>query len=173
LPAALFATLGANFEAALFATIGDNFAAALFATLGANFEAALFATLGANFEAALFATLRANFEAALLETTGLAVVVLLAMRAFLVAVMLLISDFFSMLIWFSISVAEFFDLDALTAGSLVCPALSAIPICKSHAKPHSAQNAGRLPVSLNHFSKIQELFFMGGAVFSARVLPQG
>jgi hypothetical protein len=42
----------------------------------------------------------AFFEAVLLETSGLPVV-LLAIRAFLVAVMLLISDFFSMLIVFS------------------------------------------------------------------------
>jgi hypothetical protein len=60
----------------------------------------------------------------LLKLTGLTVW-LLAMMAFLVAVMLLIRDFFSMLIDL-ISSAEFFSLHALTAGIFPRPALSAI-----------------------------------------------
>jgi hypothetical protein len=57
-------------------------------------------------------------------TSGLGVV-LVTMRARLVAAMLLISDFFSMLIISISSTESFFDLEALTGGKLFHPALSA------------------------------------------------
>src|SRR5260370_14491996 len=67
----------------------------------------------------------------LLETAGLVGVV--AMRAFLVAVMLLISDFFSILM-ILISSAEFFSLDILTAGVFLRPAC--LPLTNARAMPN-------------------------------------
>src|SRR5713226_7960811 len=67
------------------------------------------------------------------ETAGLAGVV--AMRAFLAAVMLLINDFFSILIIF-ISSEEFFSLDILTAGACLRPAC--LPLTNARAMPNAS-----------------------------------
>src|ERR1035437_5022918 len=48
-----------------------------------------------------------------------------------------------------------FCLDLLTARVFLCPALSAIPLCKSHAKLHSAEPVPLPPRHSQFFSKIQ------------------